>query len=80
METGISLYRVHIGEPGGVVLLPGLRETVKEGSENGASLSMWAVRGKLGGRRPLLGILNDICSLSGHNPGLLLASLLDITP
>jgi len=36
-----------------------LRKTIKEGSGNGASLSMVALRGEPGGRAPLLETLKD---------------------
>jgi len=65
LETGIYLYRGHIGEPGGEVPLPGTSRDGKRGIwKRSVCLSMWAVWGKLGGRRPLLGILKDSCSLS----------------
>jgi hypothetical protein len=47
---------------------------------NEASLSMGAVQRETGERASLLGVLKDSCPLEGHNPGLLLASLLNITP
>jgi len=42
------------------VVYLGLQKTVKEGSGNGASLSMVALRGEPRGRAPLLEILEDV--------------------
>jgi hypothetical protein len=55
VETGISLHRVPIGEPGGGLFTGDSETQMKEGSRNGVSVG--AQRGEPGGRAPLLEIL-----------------------
>jgi len=62
LERGISLHRGPSEETEGGFIYGRLRETVKEGSGNGAFLSMGLCKGNLdwGGGGPLQGTLKDM--------------------
>jgi hypothetical protein len=61
LEIGISLQRGPIGEPGvGGPFTRNFERYLKEGSGNGASLSVEALSGELGGGAPLLGTKKDM--------------------
>ena len=58
LETGNSLHRGPVGDPGGRFIYQGLWETVKRVlDQQSISLSMGALWGELRGRAPLLGTL-----------------------